>query len=490
MNRQQEIIVVIFGNPYSLKYFENIDHLIMAYEDSPETEDITAQGLVGVFGFKGKLPITASNIFPLHQGYTTPSLSRLGYSVPERVGMSSDSLKMISEIVDQMIKIHAAPGCQILIAREGRIIYEKAFGHHTYEPDDPVYLSDLYDLASVTKVAATTLSVMRLYQEGILSIHKTLGDYLPWLKGSNKEYMLIDRVMAHHAGLQSWIPFFEATLPQFRLRHGLPNEIYCDKPDSKYSIPVAAGMYMDKAYIDTMKRGIISSPLNQDGQYVYSDLGFIMLAEIIRNETGVTLDSYVDSVFYKPLGLRRIAFHPLQKFSPDEIVPSENDEYFRCQRLQGYVHDMTSAMLGGVSGHAGLFSNAEDLAILFQMLMNKGYYGGTQYIDPNVIDVFTSRYQNSTRRGIGFDMKELDKAKSQLTSMYSSPSTYGHTGFTGICVWNDPQSKLVYVFLSNRTFPSMHNGLLSTYNIRERIHSRAYRAIEGYKGYTHELIPG
>ncbi|MEP6794406.1 MAG: glycoside hydrolase family 3 N-terminal domain-containing protein, partial [Saprospiraceae bacterium] len=488
LNRQQEIIVVIFGSPYSLKFFENIDHLIMAYEDSPETEDIAAQGLVGVFGFKGKLPITASNIFPLHQGYTTPSLKRLGYSVPERVGMCSDSLKMISDIVDQMIKVHAAPGCQVLIAREGRIIYEKAFGQHTYEPDDPVYLTDLYDLASVTKVAATTLSVMRLYQEGILSIHKTLGDYLPWLKGSNKENMLIDRVMAHHAGLQSWIPFYEATLPQYRLRHALPQDIYCSDPDSKYCIPVAQDMFMEGNYIDSMRQQIYFSGLNQDGQYVYSDLGFIMLAEIIKRETGVTLDQYVDSVFYKPMGLDRIGFKPLERFSPDEIVPSEYDDYFRCQVVQGYVHDMTSAMLGGVSGHAGLFSNAEDLAVLFQMLMNKGYYGGQQYLDPNVIDVFTSRYQNSTRRGIGFDMKELDHTKSQLTSMYSSPSTYGHTGFTGICVWNDPQSKLVYVFLSNRTYPSMHNGLLSTYNIRERIHSRAYRAIEGFKGYTHEMI--
>ncbi|MGB4847707.1 MAG: glycoside hydrolase family 3 N-terminal domain-containing protein [Saprospiraceae bacterium] len=490
LNRQQEIIVVIFGSPYSLKYFENIDHLIMAYEDNPETEDITAQGLVGVYGFKGKLPITASNIFPLHQGYTTPSLKRLGYSVPERVGMCSDSLKMISDIVDQMIKVHAAPGCQVLIAREGRIIYEKAFGHHTYEPTDSVNLTDLYDLASVTKVAATTLSVMRLYQEGILSIHKTLGDYLPWLRGSNKEHMLIDRVMAHHAGLQSWIPFYEATLPQYRLRHSLPQDIYCSDPDAKYCIPVAQDIFMEGNYIDSMRQEIYSSPLNQDGQYVYSDLGFIMLAEIIKRETGVTLDQYVDSVFYRPLGLDRIGFKPLQRFSPDEIVPSEYDDYFRCQVVQGYVHDMTSAMLGGVSGHAGLFSNAEDLAVLFQLLMNKGYYGGQQYLDPYVIDVFTSRYQNSTRRGIGFDMKELDHTKSQLTSMYSSPATYGHTGFTGICVWNDPQSKLVYVFLSNRTYPSMNNKLLSTYNIRERIHSRAYRAIEGYKGYTHEMIPG
>ncbi len=490
LNRQQDIIVIVFGNPYSLKYFENIDHLVMAYEDTPETEDITAQGLVGAFGFKGKLPITASNIFPLHQGYSTPSLNRLGYSVPERVGMCSDSLAMIKTIVDQMIKVHAAPGCEVLIAREGKIIYEKAFGYHTYEPDDPVYMTDLYDLASVTKVAATTLSIMKLDEEGVLSIHKTLGDYLPWLKGSNKEHMVIERVMAHEAGLQSWIPFYEFTTPEYRLRHSLPQDIYCAEPDSRYCIPVAANIFMEKNYIDSMHWEIVNSPLNQDGQYVYSDLGFIMLAEIIKNTTGVTLDKYVDSVFYKPLGLNRIGFKPLLRFSPDEIVPTEDDDYFRCQRIQGYVHDMTSAMLGGVSGHAGLFSDAEDLAVVFQMLMNKGYYGGVQYLDPEMIDSFTTRYQTSTRRGIGFDMKELNQEKNQLTSVYSSPHTYGHTGFTGICIWNDPDSKLEYIFLSNRTFPTMKNTELTKYNIRERIHDRCYKAIQGYKGYVHELTPG
>jgi len=239
-----------------------------------------------------------------------------------------------------------------------------------------------------------------------------------------------------------------------------------------------------------MKQQIIFSGLNKEDTYVYSDLGFIMLTEIIRQQTGVTLDKYVDSVFYKPLGLDKIGYKPLLRFTKDEIVPSEDDEYFRCQILQGYVHDMTCAMFGGVTGHAGLFSDAEDLAVLFQMLMNKGEYGGKKYLDPDVIDLFTTRFQNSTRRGIGFDMKELDPEKTQLTSMYSSASTYGHTGFTGICVWNDPESQLVYVFLSNRTYPTMHNTLLSIYNIRERIHSRFYRAIQGYKGYHHDLITG
>ncbi len=484
INRQQEIILTVFGNPYALKYFENIDHVIMAYEDSPEAEDITAQGLMGVFGCKGKLPVSASNIFPVGHGYMTPSLERLGYSVPERVGMNSDSLHLIRRIAEQMIRMKAAPGCEVLIAREGRIIYREAFGQHTYEESHPVYLTDLYDVASLTKVAATTLSIMRLDEEGIVSLDASLGDYLSWLEGSNKKSMTLRKVMSHHAGLQSYIPFFEKTIPGKNGRPAYIPEIYCDLPGAQYCISVAPGMYMDTSYLDDIRKQIRNSPLNQEGQYVYSDLGFIMLAEIIRLRTGVTLDHYVDSVFYKPMGLDRIGFLPLKRFATDEIVPTEVDSYFRQQMLKGYVHDMSSAMLGGVSGHAGLFSNAEDLAALFQMLMNGGEYGGQRYVESSLLDAYTTRYKRSTRRGTGFDMKELNPEKNLLTAREASERTYGHTGFTGVCAWNDPETRLVYIFLSNRTFPTMRNDKLKELRIREKIHSRAYKAIQGYKGYT------
>ncbi|HXR82517.1 MAG TPA: glycoside hydrolase family 3 N-terminal domain-containing protein, partial [Saprospiraceae bacterium] len=290
INRLKDVILVVFGSPYSLKYFENIDHLIMAYEDQPEVEDLTAQGLMGVFGFSGKLPVTASNIFPIHMGYSTPSLKRLGYSVPERVGMSSDSLEAIQRIVNYMIQEHAAPGCQVLIAKDGRIVYEKSFGYQTYDATEPVYMNDLYDIASVTKVVATTPTVMRLYKEGKIDIHKTLGDYLYWLKGSNKEKMVIDRVMAHHAGLQSWIPFYEKTVQAYDDgTYQMEPDVYCDMPSLQYCVPVAQDMYLDNDYINQIHREIYISPLNADGTYVYSDLGFIILPEIIKNETGVSI---------------------------------------------------------------------------------------------------------------------------------------------------------------------------------------------------------
>lgn len=492
INRQNEIILVVFGSPYSLKFFENIDHILMAYEDTPETEDITAQGLVGVFGCKGKLPVTASNIFPVHHGFTTPSLKRLGYTVPERVGMSSDSLETIRNIVQQMIQVGAAPGCQVLIAKDGRIVYQHAFGKHTYKDQEPVYLTDLYDLASVTKVAATTLAVMRLKDEGVLSMDKTLGEYLPWIRGSNKENMVLKKVMAHHAGLQSWIPFFEKTVSiEDDTWIQMEPDVYCDIPTIQHCISVADGMYMDTSYLDSIRQQIIGSGLNADGTYVYSDLGFIMLAEIIKRETGYTLDAYIDSVFYRPLGLDRIGFRPLSRFAPDEIVPTEIDNYFRCQELDGYVHDMSCAMLGGVSGHAGLFSDAHDVAVLFQMMMNGGEYGGRRYIDSATLHAFASRFGNSTRRGIGFDMKELNPDKTLLTSREASPSTYGHTGFTGICAWNDPENQLVYIFLSNRTYPTMRNDNMKNYKIRERIHTRAYKAMEGFaRDHASERVAG
>jgi CubicO group peptidase (beta-lactamase class C family) len=437
------------------------------------------------------LPVTVSNIFPLGHGFTTPSLRRLGYAIPERVGMSSDSLDVIARIARQMIREKAAPGCQVLVAKDGRIVYEKSFGFHTYDKEDTVQLDDLYDIASITKVAATTATVMRLYSEGRIDINKSLGYYLPWLKGSNKEHMVISKVMAHHAGLQSWIPFYEKTV---RIMEDsviiMQPAAYCHIPSDRYAIPVARDMYLDIAYRDTIRQQIIASGLNAEGTYVYSDLGFIMLAEIIQNITGVRIDQYVDSVFYKPLGLAHIGYLPLSRFPIEQIIPSEIDAYFRCQVLQGEVHDMACAMFGGISGHAGLFSNAHDLGVLFQMMMNDGSYGGQYFLDPVIIQQFTTRHSSSTRRGIGFDMKELNHDKKILPSPIASAKTYGHTGFTGTCVWNDPAHQLTFVFLSNRTYPSMKNSGLMYHAIRERMHTRAYKAIEGFKAYHPEMIQG
>jgi CubicO group peptidase (beta-lactamase class C family) len=492
LQRDHDVILVIFGSPYSLKLFENIDHIIAAYEDNPETEDLAAQGLMGVFGLNGRLPVTASNIFPVHHGYTTPSLKRLGFTVPERVGMVGDSLAAIRTIAEFMIKIKAAPGCEVLIAREGRIVFHESFGTHTYEDTkDSVRLTDLYDLASITKVAATTAAMMRLQAEDRVDIDKTLGDYLPWLAGSNKAPMVIRDVMAHHAGLKSYIEFFKKTVT-LENDYWLTMEpgLYSDEPSPQFCLPVAENMYMDARWLDTIRRQIIESPLNAHGTYVYSDLGFIMLSEIIHRQSGAPIEDYVDSVFYRPMSLGRILYNPLRRFPTEEIAPTEVDNYFRCQPLKGHVHDMASAMFGGVSGHAGLFSDAFDLASLFQMMLNNGTYGGRRYLDSLLIKEWTTRWGHSTRRGIGFDMKELNPDKTQLMSRLASAGTFGHTGFTGNCVWADPATGLLYVFLSNRTYPKMDNPKLRDNGIREKIHTRAYKAIRGYAEPAAIFLPG
>lgn len=490
LQAQQDVVVVVFGTPYSLKYFENIEHLIMAYEDAGDVRDIAAQGLMGVFSCNGRLPVGASPIYPAGTGYKTPSLNRMGYSAPERVGMMSDSLFAINNIVKKMIDIKAAPGCEIMIIKDGRIIFDKTFGTRTYQDKTEILPTDLYDLASVTKIAATTISMMKLQEEGKVDIDKTLGDYLPWVRGTNKEKMILRKVMAHHAGLKSWIEFYKRTVWTQDGWMLMQPGVYADRISGTYCIPVAEDMYMNATWMDTIRKQIVQSPLNPDGSYVYSDLGFLMMAEIIQRQTGVTLDKYVDSVFYKPMGLKHIGFNLYDRFPPVQFAPSEEDHYFRCQTLTGRVHDMAAAMLGGVSGHAGLFADARDLATVFQMLMQNGEYGGKKYLSAETINDWTKRYKNSTRRGIGFDMKELNKGKTQLMSYLAPPSTYGHTGFTGICAWNDPDNQLTYIFLSNRTFPRMTNSRMKDNKIREKIHTRAYLAMKGFKPYVSSEVQG
>ena len=473
---EKKVILVSFGSPYALEKFPNVQNVLQAYEDDPVMQDAAAQGLLGVFRMDGKLPITASSKFGYGIGEQTSSLKRLGYSSPESLNLSSDTLNKIDILAKEMIAKKAVPGCQILVAKSGRIIYEKSFGTHTYSGNDPVLLSDLYDLASVTKIAATTLAMMRLQSEGRIDIEKSIGQYLSTLKGTNKADIPINKIMAHHAGLKSWIPFYKETMVGTKKYPKISSEIYHSSKDKWYNVEVMPGMFMKNEYVDTLFQKVIDSEVRGGNYYRYSDLGFILLAELIKEQANMPLDEYVNSIFYSPLGLTHTLFNPCTKFSPDEIIPTEEDHYFRMQRVQGYVHDMGCAMLGGVSGHAGLFSNAHDLAIIMQMLMNKGYYGGFRFIDEEIVDKFTSRYQASTRRGIGFDMKEINQDKKSYTSTLASDQTYGHTGFTGIGAWNDPANELTYIFLSNRTYPSSRTNKLNKEEYREKIHSLIYQS--------------
>ena len=474
MNQQKKCILVDFGSPYALSRFPDFKTIICSYEDDPSFQVAAAELIFGGITAKARLPVTASAEFPQGIGVVSNELLRVKYSLPEDVGMSSELLSHIKDVVDKGIKAKAMPGCQIVIAKDGKIIYEKGFGYQQYNTLDPIGDNDIYDLASVTKVAATTLVAMKLYETGKLNIFEKLGTYLPELFGTNKADLQIKELMTHQAGLTEWIPFYKQTCTD----NYCPSlDLYCNEPNELYNLRVANNMYITRLYRDSIYKIIDRSPIHNRGTCLYSDLGFIYMQRVIERITGKTIDKLADSLYYKPLGLASTTYQPLKKFFPRDIAPTELDTYFRYQLIRGDVHDPAAAMLGGVAGHAGLFSNGNDLAVLMQMLVEGGTYAGHKYLDSSTIHIFTSRQYETNRKGLGWEKPEMDPSKPTPTSRYASSRAYGHMGFTGTCVWVDPQYNLVYVFLSNRVYPNANVNTLSRMNIRTDIQDIIYRSI-------------
>jgi CubicO group peptidase (beta-lactamase class C family) len=365
----------------------------------------------------------------------------------------------------------------VLALHKGQLMYYKAFGHFQYDPaSHPMELESIFDLASVTKVSATTISIMKLYEEGKLDLDKTLGDYLPWVVGTNKSKLVLRDVLLHQAGLVADIPFYReiANVNTGELKPG----IFSDSAQPGFTIPVADKLFLRDDWEDTIRKRIITSAVGPRNKYVYSDNDFIFLGKIIEQLTGMPLNEYVQQEFYSKMGLATTGFLPLRRFPVDRIVPTELDKYFRHQLLQGYVHDEGSALFGGVAGHAGLFSDAYDLGMLYQMLLNGGELNGQRYLKESTIKYFTAYHSDISRRGLGFDKPEKDNKirKDPYPSLLASPETFGHTGFTGTCVWVDPKYKLVYIFLSNRVNPNV-GSKLGSLNIRPRIQDVVYEAI-------------
>jgi len=409
-------------------------------------------------------------------GIITKGGMRMGYSTPEIHRMSADTLGHLKNIIQQAIEVGATPGGVVLVAKNGDIIYEEAFGNQDYTNNKPVEIDDIYDLASITKVAATTLAIMRMQEQGLIDIEKPLSLYLPALLETNKKDMTIADIMAHRAGLQNWIPFFEKTLIS-KKPPVLNENYYQSKPSPEFSIPVTESIYLRTDFRDSLLNDIYKSALDKPNRYQYSDLGFYLLAEMVKVTTGQFLDEYVTEQFYEPLGLTSTGFNPWKWTDLNRVAPTEVDNYFRGQKLHGYVHDMGSAMLGGVSGHAGLFSNARDLAILLQVILFKGEYGGMTFFKSETIQKFTSHHPKSIRRGIGWDMQQPNTPTTHMSSK-ASYQTFGHTGFTGPVIWSDPKEDLIFVFLSNRTFPTMRNGLLTRLYTRRLLHGMVYKSIQ------------
>ena len=473
-----KVILLVFGTPYSLKHFDDIKWLICAYEDDDIAQDVAAQALFGATAMRGRLPITASKKAVFGQGINTPNLYRLGYDIPERVGLDSYTLHHgIDSLANAAIDIKATPGAMVMVIKDKKVIFEKAYGHHTYSKSTTTKVDDVWDLASLTKVCASTLSTMDLYQQGKVYPNNKMSDYIPALADTNKSDITLGEMLSHHSGLQGWLKFYEETISTSSKQARPSSRFYRSKYDDKHSVPVAKNLFLENTYPDTMRQRIYDSELRSTKKYKYSDLGFYLIADMVKAVSGKSIDLYAKERLYEPLGLQTMGYNPIDRFTLDRIPPTERDDYFRAQKVHGYVHDMGAAMWGGVSGHAGLFANANDVGILFQMLLNNGYYGGTQFFNPETVFEFTKRCNDCTRRGLGFDMVELDKERTMNLSEKASASTFGHLGFTGIATWADPENQIIYIFLSNRTYPSMFNYKLGKEDFRPKIQSVIYDAM-------------
>ncbi len=475
LHSKTKVIVVLFGSPYLLHHLSFSNSLILSYDNDAITQDVTAQSLFGVNAITGKLPVGVAGKWKAGYGIDKISQGTLGYALPEMVGMSSDSLQKIDSIMADMIKLKAAPGGQVLIAKDGKIIFQKSYGRLS---QDGNIVSDqtIYDIASITKILATTLSVMKLSEENKLSIYNPLRNYIPGIDSTTKSNIIVADIMAHQARLLPWIGFYEKTTLDSKSLSYNPKYYRSILQDS-FNIPVAKNMFMRTDYKDTIYQAIYNSKLRQWDNYKYSDLGFYLIQKVVEGQSGMSLDAYTKKHFYRPLGLKNTGFLPLQHHFAENIAPSEIDHYFRFQTLQGHVHDMGAAMLGGVAGHAGLFSSAEEMAVLMQMLLNKGHYGGRQFLKAETIDLFTKRHARSTRRGIGFDMKELDPSKPKSMSSLAPKTTFGHTGFTGTAAWADPTNNIVYIFCANRTYPNGNNQLFNKKDYRNKVQAVIYKSL-------------
>lgn len=476
LQQRNKSVTLVFGNPYALKFTCDAATLVACYEDDDITQDVAADLLNGKFSAKGRLPVS---VCEWKAGAGIMGTNRVLPSVvPATVGLNAERLQKIDSICKEAIARQATPGCVVLVAKDGKIAYEKAFGYLSYDKTEPVYKETIYDMASVTKICATTMGVMKLYDEGLLDLQKTLGDYLPWVRGTNKESLRIWDVLLHQAGLKAFIPFYKETIDSTAAGWPLPG-IYTVKPDSLHGIRVAENLYLRNDWEDTLYHRILQSELGQKNKYIYSDNDFIFMGKIVEAISGMSLDEYVKKTYYDPLGMNASGFKPRERFPLGRIAPTALEPIFRKQLIRGDVHDPGSAMFGGVAGHAGLFSDAYDLALLEQMLLNGGSLNGQTYLKKETIDYFSAYHSDISRRGLGFDKPEKDNAhrKEPYPCLSASPETFGHTGFTGTCVWVDPKYNLIFVFLSNRVSPKEDNPRLSSLSIRSRIQETIYQAM-------------
>lgn len=462
----KNVVVAFFGSGKNLSKLNSVDApVIWCSRPSEVAAFYSAQAIFGGVPITQNVSATYSPKYKANSGFITKKI-RLQYTVPEEAGMQAANLGDIDKIANEAISAKATPGCVVLVARNGKVIFNKAYGYHTYDNVLPDKLNDIFDLASVTKVSATTMEAMRVYEEGRLNLDSTIGTYIPMARKSNKSTLTIRELLEHQSGLIPDIPTYE------KLK---PTDISTDSSEA-YPHKIVDHYFLRKDYFkDVMWADILNSPVRTRGQYVYSDLSMVVMQQILETITATPLNFYVQQNFYNPLGMQNAGFLPLDRFPRTRIIPTEDDQVFRRTLLIGYVHDPTAALLSGVSGNAGLFASANDLAILYQMILDKGSYGGVQYFKPSTVDLFTAKQSAVSRRGLGFDRWDPITDR-HYPSKLASDQTFGHTGYTGTCFWVDPKYGLVYIFLSNRVNPKVSDKL-SSMQIRGRIQDVVYQAI-------------
>jgi beta-glucosidase-like glycosyl hydrolase/CubicO group peptidase (beta-lactamase class C family) len=478
ISRTNKVILDVFTRPYAIndiQSFSNINGILLSYQNSKISQELSAQLIFGSITAKGSLPVSIGNQFPVNTKNFTRIQKRLQYGTPESVGVNSIKLKKIDSLVNYGINENMMPGAQVLVARKGKIIYNKAFGYHTQEKINKVSENDIYDLASLTKILATLPMVMKLVDDSTISLDTKIPELLPEYFATNKENITVKEMLSHYARIKSWIPFYLETLDSLKL----PDKKYYSKSKSNdFEIQVANDLYVRNDMKDSIYLKIKESELYNKLRYKYSDLPFYILKEFLERHHNKQFKDLVQNELYQSIGANHTTFLPLEKFTLDMIPPTEIDQYFRMQKIHGFVHDQGAALLGGVSGHAGLFSNANDIAKIMQMYLWNGSYGNYQYIKSETIDLFNSCNfcDVDVRRGVGFDKPQLDDIGPTCGCI--SMNSFGHSGFTGTFTWADPDEEIIYVFLSNRTYPSADNKSIIENNLRSDIQGLIYESIE------------
>jgi beta-glucosidase-like glycosyl hydrolase/CubicO group peptidase (beta-lactamase class C family) len=477
ISKKVNVILNVFGSPYSLNSFKNIKHIkgvIISYQNSVVFQQKSAQLIFGAIDSKGILPVSIGKLFSVGEGIQIDHINRFSYGIPESVSLNSNKLKKVDSLANIAIDSTMTPGLQLLVAKNGKIIYEKSFGYLTYDKKIKVKNNTIYDLASLTKILVTLPIIMKLVENGTITLDTKLKELIPRYIDSNKSDKTIKEMLSHYSNLKSWIPFYKSTLDSLTKK---PNSLYYNSfYSNKFNIKVTDSLYLLSTYRDSINTQIKDSELN-DEKYKYSDLPYYIFKEYIENYYSKDLSDIINAQLFNKLGLANTSYFPKDISSINNIAPTEIDDYFRYQEIKGTVHDMGAAMQGGVGGHAGLFSNARDVAEIMQMYLQEGLYGNKKYFDKSTINLFNKCYycDDDNRRGVGFDKPQIEG--DGPTCGCISMDSFGHSGWTGTYTWADPEEKIVYVFLSNRSYPDSKENKLLNSNIRTDIQNLIYESI-------------